>query len=60
MKTNQDIPKEWSKLAEAALIRAQQRAHNIARQHGGTISIWENGKVVHIEPQPNSTKQEQS
>ncbi len=39
-------------LAEAALIRAQQRAHEKAWQHGGTVAIWEDGKVVHLAPQP--------
>lgn len=63
MTTNQNIPKEetnWSKLAEAALIRAQQRAHEKARQHGGSVVIWEDGKIVHIEPRPApDSKQEQ-
>ena len=59
MKTEPSKEPDLLALAEAALIRAQQRAHEKAKQSGGKIAIWEDGKVVHIEPQPESIKQKQ-
>ncbi len=38
--------------AEAAFVRARQRAHEKAWLHGGTVTVWENGKIVHLQPEP--------
>lgn len=36
----------------AAMERAVRRAHRVAHQHGTTVLVVENGKMVEVEPDP--------
>jgi nucleotide-binding universal stress UspA family protein len=36
--------------ARAALLRAAQEARDTARRFGTPLVFWENGRVVHIDP----------
>ena len=46
--------------APAALFRAAQRAHLIARQHGEGVVVVQDGKVVTIEPSPEMYEEVES
>jgi hypothetical protein len=40
---------EWAGI-EAALLRAAQRAREVARQHGTPLVIWRDGRVCEVDP----------